>query len=192
VSGRWRRIAGRLRALVERARPRPVEHLDDLVEGARVSFSGLAVADPPLVEPVEGMACLAATLRAWPPATTVGVDGASARASRAFEARAEAFAPFNVELLGQTVRVVPRRGGDLAAMFAQMTKAHGLDLRCEVVALPAVCKVYLEGVVRCGPSVVGSPHRRGCAELVVELHTLRGRQPPMVLPHPASRVERGA
>jgi len=192
VSGRWRRIAGRLRALAGRARPRPVERLADLVEGARVSFSGLAVAEPPLVEPLEGMACLAATLRAWPPATTVGVDGASARASRAFEARAEAFAPFFVELFGQTVRVAPRRGGDLAAMFARMTRAHGLDLRCEVVALPAVCEVHVEGIVRCGPSAVGSPHRRGRIELVVELCALRGLQPPVVLPRPVSRAEQGA
>ncbi|RMG93547.1 MAG: hypothetical protein D6705_18450 [Deltaproteobacteria bacterium] len=161
---------------------RRVRNLADFVEGRRVVFEARAVADPPLIEPLERTPCLAAVYRAWPPATTVGVDGASAGGSRGFEVRAEAFAPFFTDTFGHRVRVLPASDEDLVARHDALLAAYGINLRCEVLAVPASCRVRVEGWVRCGRRVRGSPHREDGGEIEVELIELRALEPLFEVP----------
>ena len=135
-----------------------VEDLGQIREG-RVEIEGIVDIIDPLYDPLGGGRCIAIDYRAWPPSTTLGVEGGSA-----FEARAvkiEGRQSVDFLLTDGTARVLIRAAGgrDIAAFHRDLLERYGVGLRAETRLLEPGVRARVAGQVESARAAVGSPHR---------------------------------
>lgn len=139
---------------------RPVTRVDDLGRG-RVELRGVARAEDGAVrDPVSGADCVAVEYKAWPPSTTVGIDGGTSFNARAYEVTARQSVNFLLRLGEHDVLVrVPPGSDDVARVHASLIDRFGVGLRTETNTVPDGVVVRVEGKVVQGAANRGSPHR---------------------------------
>jgi len=137
------------------------------LEGARVEISGIAEPVQALQDPLSGQACVAIDYRAWPPSTTLGVDGASAHNGRAYELAAFAASDFHLQEGPVSVLVRVEPGRDTVALHDQLQLQFGVGLRAETDVVPSGARVCVAGRVE-PLKRSGSPHRTQPHTLVVK------------------------
>lgn len=139
---------------------RPVDDLLALTGGTdrRVEFEGRVEAVGHLVDPLNGEHCVALEYRAWPPATTLGMDGANAHAGRAYQVSARQAVEFVLADGGTQVLIQPDPGENVTELHERLVERYGVGLRCETEAVVAGQRLRVAGAVihRSGPS---TPHR---------------------------------
>jgi hypothetical protein len=112
-----------------------------------------------LEEPIDGTRCVVVAYRAWPPSTTIGVDGSSMVGDRAFQLSAQQSVEFTLESGGQTLLVRPLPSEDVTAKHRELQDQYGIGLRAEVrCVMPGDTVVVRGRIVHLGSSG-GSPHR---------------------------------
>ena len=139
-------------------RYRRVTSLQELGSG-RVEVDGLVEGISAVPHPATGDDVVAVAYQAWPPSTTVGVDGAGADASRGFKVAARQATDFILVLGGARVRVRVPGGEDVAALHADLVDRYGVGLRAEIDVIQAGDRVRVLGQAT-QASDGGSPHRR--------------------------------
>lgn len=151
----WRRLWGP-------QRPRRLAHLRDLAAATaheRVLLEGVVEVLEPVLCPVSGRPAVAVEYTAWPQSSTLGIDGAGAYASRAFQVKHQQAADFVVcdGPHRALVRVEP--GSDLLRVHRELLARHGVGLRSEQHLIAAGARVRVVGRVE-GTAPSASPHRR--------------------------------
>ncbi len=141
-----------------RRRYRAVADLARLGQG-RVEVEGRVEPLEVLRDPLDGRACVAIEYRAWPPATTVGMDGATAHNSRAFQIEARQAVDFVLSNGRSRVLVHVDAGEDLSSLHRDLLERYGVQLRSEVEIIDVGSEVRVEGVVKTVRSASTSPHR---------------------------------
>ena len=126
--------------------------------GKRVEFEGYADPVVPLVDPVTGDACAAIEYRAWPPSTTIGIDGGTGHNGRAYQINARQASDFSSTDGAITVLIVVDGGQDVVALHRQLLEQFGVGLRAETDVVPIGARVRVVGRVDPTPHA-GSPHR---------------------------------
>ena len=106
--------------------------------------------------------------RAWPPSTTVGVDGAAVVGARAFQIVASQAVEFLLESGGKSVLVRPQTGDEVAERHAALEAQYGLNLRTEVQCVVPGDAVRIEGRVSYVSPAGGSPMRSDPYRAVVD------------------------
>lgn len=140
-------------------RYRAVAAVTDLGRG-RVAIAGPAHSvDQTLRDPVTGEPCIAIEYRAWPPSTTVGIDGGTSFNARAYEVTASQAVSFVLELGGDEILIRVRTGEDVGAVHTALLERHGVGLRTERVLIPEGAHVRVQGKVVQETASRGSPHR---------------------------------
>lgn len=138
----------------------PVEELGSLVTGvaSRVEIEGSVEPIQSLIDPVSGEACVAVSYRAWPPATTLGMDGATAHAGRAYQINARQAVDFVLADGGSHVLVNTDPGEDVGSLHESLLDRYGVGLRAEtdIVRVGQRLRVAGQVVHRGGRS---TPHR---------------------------------
>ncbi len=137
----------------------PVANPRELVAGQRVELRGYAKPTEPLHDPLDSRAAVALEYRAWPPSTTVGVDGATAHNNRAFQVLATQAVDFALEHGGVQVLVKVQRGEDVADRHVALVEHYGVGLRAEAEIIAAGARVVVQGCVQVGHDAGASPHR---------------------------------
>jgi hypothetical protein len=128
------------------------------LEGVRVEIEGEVDALDPLEDPLSGRPCVALDYHAWPPSTTMGMDGATAYGSRAYQVNAHQAVDFLLRQ-GQTrVLVQVAAGEDIASLHRRQLQRFGVGLRAEADIVPVGARVRLAGRVT-HTDHRGSPHR---------------------------------
>lgn len=120
--------------LWHRPRPRGVDRLPELLAGPRdalVRFSGRVEVLEPIYDPVSGEVAVAVEYRASPQSNVLGVAGALAAHSRAFQLTCQQATDFLVCDGEARVLVRVDRGRDVAALHRELLARHGVDLRSE-------------------------------------------------------------
>ncbi|MCA9707450.1 MAG: hypothetical protein KDK70_16480 [Myxococcales bacterium] len=140
---------------------RPIEELGALVGGRdpRVEIEGRVEPVGHLVDPLTGEACIAIEYRAWPPATTLGLDGASAHAGRAYQVNARQAVEFMLVDAGARVLVRPDPGEDVVGLHERLLERYGVGLRAETEAVLAGQRLRVAGQVVHRSQGTGTPHR---------------------------------
>ena len=156
----WRRLWATLRAGPGR-RPRRLHSLRELAAAPRerVEIVGVVEALEPVLCPVSGRPAVALEYTAWPQSSTLGIDGAGAYSSRAFQVKYHQAADF-VLCDGPhraLIRVDP--GRDLLRVHRELLARHGVGLRSEQHLIAAGARVRVIGRVE-SASATASPHRR--------------------------------
>lgn len=153
-------------------RYRKVPQLSELMElaGQRVEIRGVIEPLQVLEDPVTGEACVAIDYRAWPPSTTIGVDGATAYNARAFQVSARQATDFVLHEGPVSVRVHVDAGEDLASLHRRLVARYGVGLRAESEFVATDAEVCVAGRVA-QREAPGSPHRTDPA--TVTLHADR-------------------
>jgi len=138
-----------------------VAELGSLATGEvrRVEIEGRVEAVSSLRDPVSGEACVALEYRAWPPATTVGMDGATAHAGRAYQVNARQAVDFVLVDPGGRVLVHTDPGEDVSALHHALLERYGVGLRAESDALRAGQRLRVVGEVVHRSGGPGTPHR---------------------------------
>lgn len=140
---------------------RPVGELGALIGGRdrRVEIEGRVETVAHLVDPLSGESCIALEYHAWPPATTMGVDGANAHGGRAYQVNARQAVEFMLVDTGARVLVRPDLGEDVAGLHERLVDRYGVGLRAETEMVMAGQRLRVAGEVvhRSGGS--GTPHR---------------------------------
>jgi hypothetical protein len=144
---------------VFRQRYEPVGDPRELVAGDRVELRGRAEPIDGLLDPLEERAAVAVEYRAWPPSTTVGVDGATAHNNRAFEVRATQAVDFVLDQGGAQVLVKVQRGEDVAERHMSLLEHYGVALRAETEIIEVGAELVVHGRVQVGFDAGASPHR---------------------------------
>ncbi len=140
---------------------RPVEDLASLASGdvGRVEIEGRVEAMGHLTDPLTGATCVALEYRAWPPATTVGLDGATSHGGRAYQVNARQAVEF-VLVDGQAqVLVQPDPGEDVAGLHERLLERYGVGLRCETEVVVIGQRLRVAGKVIHRAGGPGTPHR---------------------------------
>lgn len=149
--------------------------LGALATGAarRVEIEGRVEALAVLRDPLSGDPCVAVEYRAWPPATTIGMDGATAHAGRAYQVNAWQAVDF--VLVGDGVRVLvrPEPGEDVGALHQSLLDRYGVGLRAESERLEAGQTVQVVGEVVHRSGGAGTPHRELPYAAIVRVEQLR-------------------
>ena len=120
----------------------------DLLQLGRVEIEGAVRALQWIEDPVDGQRCVALEYRAWPPSTTVGVDGAAVVGDRAFQVTAGQAVEFLLEASGRSVLVRPQPGTDVAARHRALEAQYGINLRTDVQCIAPGDEVVVRGRVR--------------------------------------------
>ncbi|MCX4243840.1 hypothetical protein [Paraliomyxa miuraensis] len=139
----------------------------------RVEIEGRVEALTSLRNPVSGEPCVALEYRAWPPSTTLGMDGATAHAGRAYQVNARQAVDFVLEEGGVRVLVHTDHGEDLAALHRSLLERYGVSLRAECDALVVGQRLLVTGTVEHRRSSVGTPHRELPYSAIVRAERLR-------------------
>lgn len=141
-------------------RYRPVARLSDLLDmdGSRVEIEGYAEPVRSIEDPLTGKACVAIDYRAWPPSTTIGIDGATAHNGRAYQLAARQTADFVLTEGPVTVRVLVDEGEDVMGLHERLLERFGVGLRAETDNVPIGARIRVSGVVQAEPQGA-SPHR---------------------------------
>jgi hypothetical protein len=151
----WYRLWG---SLVARRLP-ALRDLGETANHDRVRLDGTVEALQPVLCPVSGQPAVAVQYTAWPPSSTLGIDGGSGYHSRAFQVRCQQAADF-VLCDGDTrvlVHVDP--GSDVLRVHRELLDRHGIGLRSEQQLIAAGARVHVIGRVE-STSRCSSPHRR--------------------------------
>lgn len=154
-----------------------VPHVSDWEQLALgpVEVEGTVRAFDVLEDPVDGEPCVVLGYRAWPPSTTVGVDGSSFVGDRAFQVSAQQSVEFALEGQGRRLLVRPLPGEDVAGKHRELVAQYGVALRTEVRCVVPGDEVVVRGrVVHLG-SAGGSPHRSDPHWAVIEAEQIRLR-----------------
>lgn len=147
----------------------------DQLELGVCELEGVVRALEVIVDPVDGTRCVALDYRAWPPSTTVGVDGAAVVGDRAFQVAAAQTVEFMLEASGRSVLVRPQPGEDVAAIHRALEAQYGFNLRTEVQCVSPGDHVVVRGKVVHVTPPGGSPHRADPHRAVVEAQQIRLR-----------------
>jgi len=139
-----------------------------VLEVGRVRLEGTVRALELLTEPVDGRRCVAMEYRAWPPSTTLGVDGAAVVGARAFQVAASQAVEFLLEAGGKSILVRPQSGDNVVERHAALEAQYGLNLRTEVQCVVPGDVVRVEGRVSYVTPAGGSPLRSDPYRAVVD------------------------
>jgi hypothetical protein len=129
---------------------RRVPFVDDwntLPQG-RVALEGVVEVIEALADPISGDPCVAMEYRAWPPSTTLGMDGSSTVGGRAFELQARQAVEFALRKGAERILVRPDAGTDVAEMHRDLLRQYGVNLRAEVRLVPPQATVRVVGTLR--------------------------------------------
>lgn len=140
---------------------RPVGELGSLAGGGdrRVEIEGRVEPAGHLVDPLSGEPCIALEYRAWPPSTTLGLDGGNAHAGRAYQVNARQAVEFMLVDGGARVLVKPEPGEDVAGLHEGLLERYGVGLRAETEAVVPGQRLRIAGEVLHRGGGSGSPHR---------------------------------
>ena len=118
---------------------RPVAELGQLeaYEG-RVEIEGRVEALEDLRDPLSGELCTVLEYRAWPPATTVGMDGGTSHGSRAYQVNARQAVDFVLVDGGVRVLVRTDPGEEVSALHQRLLQRYGVGLRAEAEMVRAL------------------------------------------------------
>jgi hypothetical protein len=145
----------------------------DQLELGPVEIEGTVRGLELLSDPVDGQRCVAMDYRAWPPSTTVGVDGAAVVGDRAFKVSAVQAVEFLLEAQGRSVLIRPEPGEDVAQRHHALEERYGINLRTEIHCISPGDAVSVRGrVVHLTPPG-GSPHRADPHRAVLAAERIR-------------------
>jgi hypothetical protein len=149
-------------------RYRAVAGLGDLstVGRGRVEVEGTIEGLELLADPIDGDPCVAMDYRAWPPSTTMGIDGGTSYGSRAYQVNAREATDFVLADGEARVLVVVDRGDDIGGLHRRMLAQFGVGLRAEVDVVSVGSRVRVAGELTEAWSR-GSPHRSSPYSAVV-------------------------
>ena len=154
---------------LRRPRYRVVGSLHDLGKGL-VDVTGVAQAIDGMRDPIRTEPCIAINYRAWPPSTTVGMDGATAHSSRGFQVDARQATDFLMVEQHARVLVRPDPGQDVASVHHELVVRYGVDLRTDVDVLHQGMRVRVLGKVIRDMTDGGAPHRNAPYQAVIAAH----------------------
>ena len=122
--------------------PEPISQFDEVVPGLNL-VDGIVRIHEPLRSPVRGQNCVAFFYRSF-----LVIEGGRAPAFHKIK-EAEVYAPFELEMEGGTIQVVPKKPGNFEHQDHQeLNKKYGKNFQgTEEVVLPGA-KVRLRGKVR--------------------------------------------
>jgi hypothetical protein len=122
--------------------PEPTSNFDDLCPGLNL-IDGIARINEPLRSPVRGQNCVAFFYRSF-----LVIEGGRAPAFHKIK-EAEVYAPFELEMDGGTIEVVPKKPGTFEHQDHQeLKKKYGKNFQgTEEIVLPGA-RVRLRGKVR--------------------------------------------
>lgn len=153
----------------------PVARLGELAGGsaARVEIEGRVESLESVRDPVSGEACVVLEYRAWPPATTIGMDGATSHNSRAYQVNARQAVDFVLVEEGVRVLVRTDAGEDIGALHQRLLERYGVDLRAESERVLAGQRVRVAGRVEHRMGASRSPHRDLPYDAVIRAERIR-------------------
>lgn len=139
----------------------PVAELGALAssDSTRVEIEGRVEALQSLRDPVSGEPCIMLEYRAWPPSTTIGMDGATSHNSRAYQVNARQGADFVLSEGGVQVLVRADPGEDVAQLHQRLLGRYGVGLRAETEMVTDGQRLRVAGRVEHRRGSGGSPHR---------------------------------
>jgi hypothetical protein len=132
----------------------------------RVEIEGDVESIDTLDDPIAGRTCVAMDYRAWPPSTTLGMDGATAYGSRAYQVNARQAVDFVLSDGRSRVLVQVSQGEDIGGLHRRLLERFGVGLRAEVDTVPVGARVRVAGRLTHSRSI-GSPHRAAPYSAVV-------------------------
>ncbi|MEM7155980.1 MAG: hypothetical protein AAF799_24220 [Myxococcota bacterium] len=152
-----------------------VSELGGLVEttASRVEISGSVECIDQIRDPLDGQPCVMIEYRAWPPSTTIGLDGATAHNSRAYQVNARQAVDFVLGDGSTQVLVRSDAGEDLAALHARLLQRYGVGLRAETEVVQVGQRLQVAGKVEYRRSGPGTPHRELPYEAIVRAERIR-------------------
>lgn len=152
-----------------RRKYRPVEDWAELIEG-RVRLRGVVEPLAALADPLHGQPCIAVEYRAWPPSTTVGVDGGTMYNARAFQVSAVQMVDFVLLRGHERVLVQAAEGRDVATLHRNLIDQYGVGLRAEVDLIAPGTEVEVVGAATSAQRGSGSPMRTEPYRAVIVAH----------------------
>lgn len=146
-------------------------HISDLgalagLGRARVEIEGDVEALDTIDDPIGGRPCVAIGYRAWPPSTTLGMDGGTTYGSRAYQINARQAVDFVLGDPHGRVLVQVHAGEDIAGLHRRLLARFGVGLRAEVETVEPGARLRVAGRLM-HASRSGSPHRRSTWSAVV-------------------------
>ena len=138
---------------------------------ARVEIEGEVEPIETIDDPIAGRACVAMDYRAWPPSTTLGMDGGTAYGSRAYQINARQAVDFVLSDGRTRVLVQVSSGEDIGGLHRRLLQRFGVALRAEVDTVPAGTRVRVAGRLTHAGSG-GSPHRSDAYSAIVRADRL--------------------
>ncbi|MBL4689434.1 MAG: hypothetical protein JKY37_32895 [Nannocystaceae bacterium] len=126
--------------------------------GDRVEIEGFADPVARLEDPLSGERCVAIEYRAWPPSTTLGIDGGSGHNGRAYQLAAQQAVDFTLTDGPISVLVRVDAGKSVDALHTRLLEQFGVGLRAETDTVATGAKIRVAGRVDRVPHG-GSPHR---------------------------------
>lgn len=143
---------------------RPYVAVEDLgslpaTAASRVELVGTVEAVESLHDPIDGQACVAIVYHAWPPSAALGMDGASAHNSRAYQINAQQARDFVLSDGTSQVLIRVDAGEDLEALHRRLLDQHGMTLRCETEVVALGERVRIWGRVEHRSAGPGARHR---------------------------------
>jgi hypothetical protein len=148
-------------------RYRRMETLREIHDG-KVRVAGRVEALGTIDDPLTGEACVAIEYRAWPPSTTLGMDGGTTHAGRAFQLDSRQAVEFVLVDETASILVRPAAGEDVAALHRELLQRYGVGLRAETNLLSPGTHILVEGRVTFVRGEVGSPMRADPYAAVLE------------------------
>lgn len=159
-----------MRSLLDRLlrRYRSVSDLGTLqaFDRARVEIEGEVELLEALDDPIGGRSCAAMDYRAWPPSTTMGIDGGTTYGSRAYQVNARQAVDFVLSDGHGRVLVQVSGGEDIAGLHRRLLERFGVGLRAEVDTVEAGTRLKVAGRLT-HTARRGSPHRSASWTAVV-------------------------
>jgi hypothetical protein len=148
-------------------RYRRVELLRQVREG-RIQVAGRVEPLETIEDPLTGEPCVAVEYRAWPPSTTLGMDGGTQHAGRAFQVDARQAVEFVLTDETASILVQPARGEDVEMLHRDLLQRYGVGLRAETHRVCVGAQIRLEGRVIFVRGDKGSPLREDPYTAIVE------------------------
>ncbi len=141
-------------------RYRSIASLGELTSlgAGRVEVEGVVEPIELLDNPLDGSPCVAMDYRAWPPSTTLGMDGGTSYGSRAYQVNAREATHFVLRDAAGRVLVQVDPGDDVGGLHRRMLERFGVGLRAEVDTITNGARVRVAGEL-IHASHRGSPHR---------------------------------
>lgn len=126
--------------------------------GERVELEGHADPVRPLEDPLSQTPCVAIEYRAWPPSTTLGIDGGTSHNGRAYQLATRQATDFVFTEGPISVLVLVDVGEDVNGLHDRLRNKFGVGLRSETDYVAVGSRLRVAGrVQKTGQG--GSPHR---------------------------------